>query len=246
MKHLTAGALFLALCLLLSATISAFAQGPGISYPPETEVLRGVVDIRGVADHPNFWKYELAAAPFGTQNFFNIAGAETPVIGGVLGQWDTRTVADGPYTIRLRIVRRDGNYDEYFVMRAQVVNAGPPPTPTGQVTPTPTITPTPKPATATPVVLTPDIPTPTPAPSATPTLAAGATNGSDDGATGGATGDEGPLAALSSAVSRLGDAFVRGARAVLLAFVAVGIFFGVKQLLTWLYYRFLVSRQVKP
>jgi hypothetical protein len=231
----------LALFLLLAIVAVAHAQGPGISYPPETETLRALVSIQGTANHPDFWKYELAAAPFGTQNFFDLAGAEAPVIAGVLGQWDTRAVPDGPYTLRLRVVRRDGNYDEYFVVRVQVANAGPPPTPTGQVTPTPTVTPTPKPATATPVVLTPQIPTPTPAPSATATVIAGDVGGNSGDSDSDGEG-ESAIASLVTRISSLGDAFVRGGGAVLLVFLAIGVFFGVKHLLTWLYYRLLAGR----
>lgn len=234
------------LLLLLAIAGAVYAQSPGISYPPETEVLRGVVEILGTANDPNFWKYELAALPFGTSNEIPITGAETPVINGVLGQWDTRTVPDGPYSLRLRVVRLDANYDTYFVVRVQVANAAPPPTPTSQVTPTPTITPTPRPATATPVVLTPELPTPTPPPATTPTAVPGSVGGDDGGDEAGGSGSEGesesPIAALTARLSGLGSAFLRGAGAVLLVFLAIGFFFGVKYLLTWLYYRLLASR----
>ena len=110
------------LAILFTLGIQAVSAQSGITYPPETEVLRGSVQIKGTAVHPDFWKYELAAAPQGTQNWFNIAGAESPVQDGVLGVWDTRTVPDGPYSIRLRVVRRDGNYDEYFVQNVTIAN----------------------------------------------------------------------------------------------------------------------------
>ncbi len=226
--------------LLLSLAILALGISPiqaqsGISYPPETEVLRGIIQILGTADHPEFWKYELAAAPFGTQNWFNIGVSETPVFNGVLGRWNTNTVADGTYTLRLRLVKRDGNYDEFQVQRALVSNSGPTPTPTVDetaITPTPTVTPTPKPATATPVVLTPDIPTPTPSPDDTPTPGDGVTPGAEDGGDGSDS--------LASLGERTLEAFGRGARTVLIVFLIVGFFFAVKYLLTWLYYRYLV------
>lgn len=221
---------FLLLALLLAPTPSV-AQGPPISYPPETELVRGVVDIRGTATHPDFWKYELAATPFGTQNWFNITVSETPVQDGVLASWNTQTVPDGTYTLRLRVVHRDGNYDEFKVQRVLVANSLPTDTPTPEISPTPTDTPTPKPPTATPVILTPEIPTPTPAPTATPTSAGAATG--EDGGSGGET------SVIQLAQQAL-HGFLRGARAVLALFLAVGLFFGIKNLLTWLYYRFLV------
>ena len=227
--------LFLLVFLTLAGYHTVYAQS-GITYPPETEVLQGSVQIQGTATHPEFWKYELAAAPQGTENWFIITVSETPVVNGVLGVWDTRTVADGPYSIRLRVVRRDGNYDEYFVRNVTVNNAAPLPTPTPEVTPTPTSTPTPKPPTATPVQLTPEIPTPTPAPTATPetgVVPPGEVHGGDNEDGGSQT-----TSAIVELLTQAKEGFLKGVMVVALAFLAVGIFFGVKNLLTWLYVRF--------
>ena len=225
--------------LVLAPARPAQAQS-GITYPPETEVLRGSVQIKGSAVHGDFWKYELAAAPQGTQNWFNIAAGESQINNGVLGVWDTRTVADGPYTIRLRVVRRDGNYDEYYVQKVVVANTAPVATPTPETTPTPTATPTPKPPTATPVQLTPEIPTPTPAPTATPNAGAAAGPQADDN-----NDDDNGDATQSSKASEMmelagvmKDALLKGAMYVALAFLLVGFFFGVKNLLQWIYVRF--------
>lgn len=228
--------LFLITLLILTGSQVARAQS-GITYPPETEVLRGSVQIKGTAAHPDFWKYELAAAPQGTQNWFNITLNESPVDNGVLGIWDTRTVSDGPYTIRLRVVRRDGNYDEFFVQKVTVANAAPVATPTPETTPTPTVTPTPKPPTATPVQLTPDIPTPTPVPTATADAgAAAADNGGNNGDNAG-----GGASAIVDLLVQMKDAFLKGALYVLLAFIVVGVFFGIKNLLMWIYVRLFVK-----
>ncbi len=233
---------FLIFSVLAAALIfgvrSTFAQS-GITYPPETEVLRGSVQIKGTAVHPDFWKYELAAAPQGTQNWFNIAGSETPVQNGVLGVWDTRTVPDGPYSIRLRVVRRDGNYDEYFVQNVTIANSALVETPTPETTPTPTATPTPKPPTATPVQLTPDIPTPTPASTNTSNADAAAPGEEGDGGNDAGAGSK--TSELVSLLGQMKDAFMKGALYVLLAFAAVGVFFGVKNLLMWIYVRFFVK-----
>ena len=220
------------LILLSIGLVHVFAQGSGINYPPETEVVRGVIEIRGTAANADFWKYELAAAPYGTQNWFNITVSETPVTNGVLGVWNTGTVQDGTYTLRLRVVKRDGNYDEFTTQRVLVGNALPSPTPTADVSPTATLTPTSEPPTATPVIVTPDLPTPTPAPTETPTPSGTGDEGGDSGAGG---GQESAGDLLQTAI----DAFFNGARIVLAVFLAIGFFFAVKHILTWLYYRFL-------
>ena len=223
--------LLIVLTLLSVGLPLVFAQGSGISYPPETEVVRGVIEIRGTAADAAFWKYELAAAPFGTQNWFNITVNETPVTNGVLGVWNTGTVQDGTYTLRLRVVKRDGNYDEYSTQRVLVGNALPSPTPTADVSPTATITPTSEPPTATPVIVTPEIPTPTPAPTETPTPVGSSEKGGD--------GDEGGNADNTNTLIETAiDAFFNGARIVLAIFLVIGFFFAVKHILTWLYYRF--------
>jgi hypothetical protein len=87
------------------------------------------------------------------------------VVQGRLALWDTTVIPDGQYSLRLRVVRVDGNYDEYFVRGIQVVNTRPVATPTREATPTiviavPTVaSPTPRPT---------ETPLPTSEPTATP------------------------------------------------------------------------------
>ena len=73
--------------------------------------------ITGVASSPDFAKWQLdlllagAADQAGT-----IAVGETPVESpSLLASLDTTSLPDGPYTLRLRVVRKDGNYSEYPV-----------------------------------------------------------------------------------------------------------------------------------
>jgi hypothetical protein len=58
-------------------------------------------------------------------------------------------------------VRRDGNYQEYFVREIAIANTQPTDTPTPEVTPTPTDTPTPLPPTPTIIIELPILPSPT-------------------------------------------------------------------------------------
>jgi hypothetical protein len=143
-----------------------------ISSPRDRATVRGLVPVEGSATHTQFQKYEIHYGPEpnpGNQ-WTPIAGSPftVPVVQGRLGLWDTTIIADGLYSLRLRIVRLDGNYDEYFVRGVQVVNSRPTETPTPEETPTPappTETPT---ATPTVVIGVPTISSPTPRPSGTP------------------------------------------------------------------------------
>jgi hypothetical protein len=143
-----------------------------ITSPRDRAVVRDKVSIQGTATHPQFWKYEVAYGPEpnpGDQWILIGMVHETQVVDNVLETWDTNLLPDGNYSLRLRVVRRDGNYDEYFVREVAVANALPTDTPTPAVTPTPTDTPTPLPPTPTIIIELPVLPSPTPQP--LPTIA---------------------------------------------------------------------------
>ena len=142
-------------------------QGPEavITSPRDRAVVRDKVSIRGTASHPEFWKYEVAYGPepnLGDQWILIGAVHETEVVDNVLETWDTTLLPDGNYSLRLRVVRRDGNFQEYFVREVAVANTVPTDTPTPEVTPTTTVTPTPLPPTPTIVIALPVLPSPTP------------------------------------------------------------------------------------
>lgn len=163
------------------------AQSNGITSPKDGEVVQGQVQIIGTAVHPEFLRYELFFGPC------PVSGVEWCGIGdavfqqvqnGLLGVWNTLAIPDGIYQIQLRVVKRDGNYESYFVRGLVVANTRPP-----TETPTPTETPgTPTPETplptlpgGTPTVIIEQPPTATPRPSATPRAVAGTTGASGEG-----------------------------------------------------------------
>lgn len=221
-----------------------------ITSPQSGEAVRGSVQISGSALHPAFLRYEMYFTVEPGENWVFIGEARTnPVSNGVLGVWETGGLPDGNYSLRLRVVRQDGNYDEGFARNIIVANTNPP-TPTPAPTDTPVfdpnatlpppiesvVTPTPA-ATPTPVsVEQPEIPTPTPRPSPTVTPeqageAVAADTGSSEGAANVASSLTGALE-----TSSLQSSFVRGVSLAAAIFLAVGVFFGLRRLLTWLWY----------
>jgi hypothetical protein len=181
--------LLLASCLAVASLIvtagwtEVRAQSTGqISSPRDRATVRGLVPVEGSATHPQFQKYEIHYGPEPNpgDQWTPIGGSPfaVPVVQGRLGLWDTTIIPDGMYSLRLRVVRADGNYDEYFVRGIQVSNTQPIDTPTPEETatpegsPTPTDTPPPSPTVVigVPTVASPTpIPTETPAPTLTPT-----------------------------------------------------------------------------
>lgn len=168
--------LFLAMATLVAVGLTRVqrvtAQFPGIISPRDNAVVAGSVAILGTATHPDFWKYELYYSPMFRQEWVFVGQVhETAVVNGQLEIWHTHTVSDGAYELRLRVVRRDGNYDEYFVRNISVSNMVPTATPTLEATPTQAFTTTPLPATPTIIVEQPSLPTPTPKATANPSIA---------------------------------------------------------------------------
>jgi hypothetical protein len=138
-----------------------------ITSPRDRAVVRDKVSIQGTATHPEFWKYEVAYGPEpNPSDQWILIGVvhETQVVENVLEIWDTTLLPDGNYSLRLRVVRRDGNYQEYFARQISVANTQPTDTPTPEVTPTPTDTPTPLPPTPTIIIELPVLPSTTPLP----------------------------------------------------------------------------------
>jgi len=194
-----------------------------ITSPQDRDVVRGLLVIKGTATHPNFWKYEIYSAPEPnpTDQWQLLGLHEMQVTDGRLEAWDTSLVPDGTYSLRLRVVRTDGNYDEYYVRQLSVVNAQPTETPTA--TPTPLATRTPLPPTPTVIIEQP--PTSTPRPTSTP---------------GPAVGTPEPQAGseLNITAQGLGKALLYGAGATVGLFVLMGILIAVRRLISWLIAQF--------
>ena len=96
------------LAIFLFTTTPSYAQVQAeITSPRPNAILRGTVSIQGTASVPDFWKYEVQFAPGlnPPNNAWSVLIVrEEPVINGQLAVWDTTTVPDGTYTLRLRVV----------------------------------------------------------------------------------------------------------------------------------------------
>jgi peptidoglycan/xylan/chitin deacetylase (PgdA/CDA1 family) len=95
---------------------AATAAASGILLPAPGAVISGLVEVRGLASRPDFAKWQLDLLPGGQAeqaSFLALGEAPLNTIGSFT-MLDTTRVADGSYTLRLRVVGQDGNYDEYF------------------------------------------------------------------------------------------------------------------------------------
>jgi cytoskeleton protein RodZ len=80
-----------------------------ISSPGQGQVVSGVTTVTGTAVHEAFSSYKIEAAPAGAGFVFLVSGG-APVEGGVLGAFDSSSVPNGQYTLRLTVVDQTGNF----------------------------------------------------------------------------------------------------------------------------------------
>ncbi len=108
--------------LLLSN--SQATTSPTISYPGEGEVVEGIVEIRGSVPDENFASAKLSFAYAGenAEDWFLISNIDAPTQDEVLGVWDTTTITDGTYQIRLRVREISGEKKDVIVTGIQVAN----------------------------------------------------------------------------------------------------------------------------
>ena len=107
------------------ALLSNIPNGPGIFLPEHEDVLRGKVTIIGTANSSSanpFVRYELAITTSGREQWAQIYSSEDQLWQDVLYTLDTKRLTDGFYDLRLRLVFRDSNYDEYYVRNLRVAN----------------------------------------------------------------------------------------------------------------------------
>jgi beta propeller repeat protein len=80
-----------------------------ISSPTESQTVSGVVSVTGTATGQNFGQYTLdygcGTSPTAWRT---IATSSTPVTDGVLGSWDTTSLDDGLYVLRLTVTDSGG------------------------------------------------------------------------------------------------------------------------------------------
>jgi hypothetical protein len=234
----------------------------GITAPTNGAAVSGDVVIMGTATIDPFQKYELhyKLEPSGNDAYIYFAGATTPVTNGQLGVWQAGGLPPGKYSLRLRVVKNDGNYAEYYTTNISVNQSGaaqePSPSPTSsEPTPTPiptaTFTPAPQPTVAVGQVAQPALETQA-TPTLTPqvgavvsgTIGAGgqpltttlsvATGGESEESAGNLTRELGEALSLN----RLRGQFFNGMRISAALFLGVLALYGGKRLFDWVWTQF--------
>ena len=156
------------LLLLLVLFFLAAQDTPpvAITFPTPDELLRGQVTITGRVDFASFASAQLdfAYASNPTDTWFTIQSFSQRPTEPALVVWDTTTITDGDYMLRLRVNFEDGTFQEAVVPIKIGNDVLPTATPEPSATPEPetVLIPTPFLLAASPTPT--DLPRPTPTP----------------------------------------------------------------------------------
>ncbi|SRR6266542_5070084 len=93
-----------------------------ITSPKPGDEVNGTIKLTGTADAPNFGFYKYEVAPMGTQNWATIAAKQNTVKNADLGEWNTISMTNGDYFLRLVIIDNVGASLEPCVIAVRVLN----------------------------------------------------------------------------------------------------------------------------
>ncbi|HEX6269587.1 MAG TPA: hypothetical protein VFZ43_05080 [Anaerolineales bacterium] len=93
-----------------------------ITAPEPGGEVRGTVELIGTADIPNFGFYKYEVTPLGIESWATVSAGRVPVRDARLGDWDTTTLANGDYFLRLVATDNVGVSLEPCVIAIRVLN----------------------------------------------------------------------------------------------------------------------------
>jgi secreted protein with Ig-like and vWFA domain len=128
---------------LAAPVVAQGATLPVIASPSAGQILQGKVSITGTTDILNFASAELdfAYASDATGTWFLIQSFSQPIANSALVVWDTTSISDGDYVLRLRVTLQDGSFQDTAI-KVKVQNDAPIPTAISTAAPTATSAPT--------------------------------------------------------------------------------------------------------
>ena len=120
----------LVFCLLIVFVPLGSVSGQAdsaITTPASGSAVQGKVDVSGYIKSTNFVRYDLdfSHGPGSEDGWFNITTSDKKPADGLLGVWDTSSISDGNYRLRLTVYYKDSTKAEYFADEIRVRNYSP-------------------------------------------------------------------------------------------------------------------------
>ena len=98
----------------------SFSPAAGILTPRSGTQATGIVDFTATVPATDLLRWELSWSPGQREQWTYLVGGEQPAQGDVIASLDLRQLPPGQYDFRLRIIRSDYNYTDYFVRDLQL------------------------------------------------------------------------------------------------------------------------------
>jgi hypothetical protein len=93
-----------------------------ITSPQPGATVNGSIEIIGTANVPNFGFYKYEIAPIGTEDWATLSADRNPKQNISLGTWNTASLTNGEYFLRLVITDNEGVSLEPCVIAVRVAN----------------------------------------------------------------------------------------------------------------------------
>jgi len=108
-------------------TLFQMADRPRVDSPSPGDVLQGVINVQGSTDVTDFQSADVAFSYAGDQSetWYLIQQSHDKVKKGVLASWDTTTIADGTYRLRIVVNQLNNHSVEMVVPNLRVRNYTP-------------------------------------------------------------------------------------------------------------------------
>lgn len=92
-----------------------------LTFPEPGDEIKGVIELTGTVNIPNFGFYKYEVAPGGSDTWATIAAGRAVVENASLGRWDTTALTPGDYQLRLVVIDNQGTSLPACVVPVQVV-----------------------------------------------------------------------------------------------------------------------------
>lgn len=93
-----------------------------ITSPEPGDEVKGTVKLIGTANIPNFGFYKYEVTPLGIESWATVSAGREPKRDDELGDWDTTTLANGDYFLRLVVTDNIGVSLEPCVIAIRILN----------------------------------------------------------------------------------------------------------------------------
>lgn len=92
-----------------------------LTFPAPGDEIKGVIELTGTVNIPNFGFYKYEVAPNGSSTWATIAAGTGVVADASLGRWDTTALTPGDYQLRLVVIDNQGTSLPPCVVPVQVI-----------------------------------------------------------------------------------------------------------------------------